>query len=101
MAVEIITEGERWTLPPRSTKESAYRVTHRADGRWVAQATSHERYANGGEWFTPFLSVLTPKEACIGLVRRMATQIKDKAYLHEVAHAITRATGAPPPDDAP
>lgn len=102
MAVEIVTEGETWTLPPRSAKESAYRVTHRAtDGRWVAQAASHERYTSGGEWFAPFLSVLTPKEVCIGLVRRMATQIKDKAYLHEVAHAITQATGAPPPDDAP
>lgn len=99
MSVEIITGEETWTLPPRSPKESAYRVVHRADGRWIAQATSHARFQEGGDWFTPFVSALSAEEACVGLVRRMATQIKDKAYLNEVATAITHATGAPPPAD--
>lgn len=101
MPVEMIiadTDTEAsWTIPPRSAKESAYRVVHRPDGRWVAQATSYARFGEGGEWFTPFVSVLSPEEVCTALVRRMATQIKDKAYLNEVAVAITHATGAPPP----
>lgn len=99
MPVEIVTGDEMWTIPPRSPKESAYRVVHRADGRWVAQATSYARYQENGEWFSPFVSALTPKEACMMLMRRMATQIKDKAYLNEVAVAITGATGAPPPGE--
>lgn len=101
MPVEFITVDNdteaSWTIPPRSAKESAYRVVHRPDGRWVAQAMSYARFGEGGEWFTPFVSVLSAEEVCTALVRRMATQIKDKAYLHEVAVAITAATGAPPP----
>ena len=60
MPVEIITADAEasWTIPPRSVKESGYRVVHRPDGRWVAQATSYARFGEGGEWFTPFVSVL-------------------------------------------
>jgi len=99
MPVEISIDNETWTVVPRSAKESAYRVVHRADGRWVGQATTYERFGGGGEWFSPFVSVLSAEEACVALVRRMATQIKDKAYLSEVAAAIAAATGAPPPSE--
>ncbi len=98
MTVTILTEADCWMIPPRSPKESAYRIVHRADDRWAVQATSAERYTAGGEWFPPFASVLTPGEACTALLRRMATQIKDRAYLDEVVQEITRLTGAPPPD---
>lgn len=97
MPVTILAEEGTWMIPPRSPKESAYRIVRRADDRWAVQATTAERYAAGGEWFSPFASVLTAEEACTALLRRMATQIKDRAYLDEVVHEITRLTGAPPP----
>lgn len=97
MAVTILAEDDTWTIPPRSAKESAYRIVHRAEDRWAVQATSAARYAEGGEWFPPFASVFTPGEACTALLRRMATQIKDRAYLDELVREITRLTGAPPP----
>ncbi|GEM_PF-5053968 len=97
MAVTILAEEGIWIIPPRSPKESAYRIVRRAEGRWAAQATTAERYAEGGDWFPPFASVLTAEEACTALLRRMATQIKDRAYLDDVVREITRATGAPPP----
>jgi hypothetical protein len=98
MTVSIVTEGDSWTIPPRSAKESAYRIVRRGDDRWAVQATSFARYDEGGEWFPPFASVFTAKEACAQLVRRMATQIKDRAYLDEVIQEITTLTGAPPPE---
>ena len=97
MAVTILAEESVWTIPPRSPKESAYRIVRRAADRWVVQATTAERYANGGEWFAPFASVITAEEACTALLRRMATQIKDRAYLDEIVREITRRTGAPSP----
>jgi hypothetical protein len=97
MSVTILSEDDAWIIPPRSPKESAYRIVRRAADRWAVQATSAERYAAGGDWFAPFASVLTAEEACTALLRRMATQIKDRAYLDEVVHAITGLTGAPPP----
>ncbi len=102
MAVTIVhDEDTTWVIPPRSAKESAYRIVQRAPGRWAVQATTKERYDTGGEWFAPFVSALSAEDACVGLVRRMATQIKDKTYLDEVAQEITRQTGAPPPPDKP
>jgi hypothetical protein len=97
MAATILTDAETWTIPPRTAKESAYRIVRRADDRWAVQATTAERYAAGGDWFSPFASVFTAEEACTALLRRMATQIKDRAYLDEVVREITRLTGAPPP----
>lgn len=97
MAVTILAEDDTWTIPPRSPKEPAYRIVRRAEDRWAVQATTAERYAAGGEWFAPFASVFTPGEACTALLRRMATQIKDRAYLDELVREITRLTGAPPP----
>lgn len=97
MPVTILAEEGVWTIPPRSAKESAYRIVRRAADRWVAQATTAERFAEGGDWFPPFASVFTAEEACTALIRRMATQIKDRAYLDEIARAITHRTGAPPP----
>lgn len=97
MAVTILADDDAWIIPPRSPKESAYRIVRRAEDRWAIQATTAERYAEGGDWFAPFASVLTAEEACTALIRRMATQIKDRAYLDEIAHEITRVTGAPPP----
>ncbi len=96
MAVTILAEEGAWIIPPRSPKESAYRIVRRAADRWVAQATTAERYHEGGDWFSPFASVFTAEEACIALIRRMATQIKDRAYLDEIAREITGLTGAPP-----
>jgi hypothetical protein len=97
MAVAILAEEDMWTIPPRSPKESAYRIVRRAADRWAVQATTAERYADGGDWFSPFASVFTAEEACTALLRRMATQIKDRAYLDEIVREITRQTGAPPP----
>lgn len=97
MAATILTEDGVWTIPPRSVKESAYRIVRRAEDRWAVQATSAARYAEGGDWFPPFASVFTAEEACTQLLRRMATQIKDRAYLDEIVQTITRMTGAPPP----
>jgi hypothetical protein len=97
MAVTILAEDGIWIIPPRSAKESAYRIVRRAEDRWAVQATTAERYEQGGDWFSPFASVFTPEEACTALLRRMATQIKDRAYLDEVVREITRLTGAPPP----
>lgn len=93
----ILVENDMWVIPPRSAKENAFRVVRRAENRWAVQATTAERYEAGGEWFSPFVSALNAEDACVGLVRRMATQVKDKAYLDEVAREITRLTGAPPP----
>lgn len=98
MSVTILSDGDAWVIPPRSPKESAYRIVRRAADRWAVQATTAERYAEGGDWFAPFASVLTAEEACTALLRRMATQIKDRAYLDEVVRAITGLTGAPPPE---
>lgn len=97
MTVTIIADEGSWTIPPRSPKESAYRIVRRAEDRWAVQATTAERYAAGGDWFAPFASVFTAEEACTALLRRMATQIKDRAYLDEVVRDITHLTGAPPP----
>src|SRR5947209_14490944 len=97
MAVSISAEDGVWTIAPRSAKEHAFRVVRRAPDRWAVQATTAERYAQGGEWFAPFSSVLSAEEACTALVRRMVTQIKDRAYIDDVAQEITRQTGAPPP----
>jgi hypothetical protein len=97
MAVTILAEGDTWTIPPRSPKEHAYRIVRRAPDRWAVQATTAERHAQGGDWFAPFASVLSAEDACTALIRRMVTQIKDRAYIDEVAREITRATGAPPP----
>ncbi len=97
MAVTILAEDDTWIIPPRSLKESAYRIVRRAEDRWAVQATTAERYAEGDDWFAPFASVLTAEEACTALIRRMATQIKDRAYLDDIARAITHVTGAPPP----
>ncbi|MHB8648456.1 MAG: hypothetical protein ACYDAR_21960 [Thermomicrobiales bacterium] len=98
MTVTILAEEGVWIIPPRSPKESAYRIVRRAADRWVAQATTAERYTDGGDWFAPFASVFTAEEACTALLRRMATQIKDRAYLDAVVREMTRATGAPVPD---
>ena len=98
MAVTILTEDGTWTIPPRSPKESAYRIVRRAADRWAVQATTAERYAEGGDWIAPFASVFTAEEACTALLRRMATQIKDRAYLNEIVREITGLTGAPPPE---
>lgn len=97
MAVTIVAAGDTWTLPPRAASEHAYRIVRRAPERWAVQATTAARYESGGEWFAPFASVLTAGEACTALIRRMATEIKDRTYIDEVARAITAATGAPPP----
>ncbi len=98
MAVTILAEEGVWIIPPRSPKESVYRIVRRAEDRWVAQATTAERYREGGDWFSPFASVFTAEEACTALIRRMATQIKDRAYLDEIAREITGLTGAPSPE---
>ena len=82
MAVTIVADDGSWAIPPRTAKESAYRIVRRADDRWAVQATT---------------AVFTAEEACTALLRRMATQIKDRAYLDEVVREITRLTGAPPP----
>ncbi|HEY8291752.1 MAG TPA: hypothetical protein VIG44_04665 [Thermomicrobiales bacterium] len=97
MAVTILSDSDSWIIPPRSPKESAYRIVRRAADRWAVQATTAERYTEGGDWFAPFASVLTAEEACTALLRRMATQIKDRAYLDAVVQEITRVTGAPAP----
>lgn len=99
MAVTILAKEDAWIIPPRSPKESAYRIVRRAEDRWVTQATTAERYDEGGDWFSPFASVFTAEEACTALIRRMATQIKDRAYLDAIAREITGLTGAPPPSD--
>jgi len=98
MAVTILAEDGVWIIPPRSPKESAYRIVRRAEDRWVTQAATAERYNEGGDWFSPFASVFTAEEACTALIRRMATQIKDRAYLDEIAREITGLTGAPSPE---
>ncbi len=97
MAVTILAEENVWTIPPRSPKEHAYRIVRRAPDRWAVQANTAERYTQGADWFAPFASVLSAEEACTALVRRMVTQIKDRAYIDAVAREITRLTGAPPP----
>ena len=97
MTATILADKGSWTIPPRSAKESAYRIVRRAEDRWAVQATSAERYTSGGDWFPPFASVFTAEEACTALLRRMATQIKDRVYLDAVVREITHLTGAPPP----
>lgn len=96
--VTILTDRDTWTLPPRTASENAYRIVRRAPDRWAVQATTAARYETGEEWFPPFASTLTAGEACTALIRRMATQIKDRAYIDAVARAITATTGAPPPE---
>ena len=56
----------------RTTGMGFAAVTRVTEDRWAVQATSAERYEQGGDWFPPFASVFTPEEACTALLRRMA-----------------------------